>query len=49
LDEIEHPILNGKHLHPKLDDNDHPDLDESNSCQYHPKSDDIDHPDLDSV
>ena len=25
-------FLDGKHLHPKLNDNDHPDLDESNSC-----------------
>ena len=32
LDEIDHPILDGKHLHPKLDDIDRPDLDESNSC-----------------
>ena len=25
-------ILDGKHLHPKSDDIDHPDWDESNSC-----------------
>ena len=32
MDEIDHPILDGKHLHPKFDDTDHPDSDESNSC-----------------
>ena len=32
VDEIDCPNLDGKHLHHKLDDINHPDSDESNSC-----------------